>query len=84
MHPREQHVVAAEEAGDAGHQLGRGIDDEMAAADALLALGQVGVEQVENFIDLCLSLENLIDRFSPYTPKKTPEPPCEPTNVVAA
>ena len=30
-----------------------------------------GVEAVENFIDLCLSLENLIDRFSPYTPKKT-------------
>lgn len=37
-------------------------------------MDRFGVEQVENFIDLCLSLENLIDRFSPYTPKKTPEP----------
>lgn len=34
-----------------------------------------GVEAVENFIDLCLSLENLIDRYSPYTPRKTPESP---------
>jgi stage V sporulation protein R len=30
-----------------------------------------GVETVENFVDLCLSIENLIDRFSPYSPKKT-------------
>jgi len=30
-----------------------------------------GVEVVENFIDLCLSLENLIDRFAPYSPNKT-------------
>ncbi len=34
-----------------------------------------GVEVVENFIDLCLSLENLIDRFAPYSPKKTPVAP---------
>lgn len=34
-----------------------------------------GVETVENFIDLCLSLENLIDRHSPYTLKKVVEPP---------
>lgn len=34
-----------------------------------------GVEVVENFIDLCLSLENLIDRYSPYTPKKAPPVP---------
>jgi len=25
-----------------------------------------GTETIENFIDVCLSLENLIDRFSPY------------------
>lgn len=37
-------------------------------------MDRFGVETVENFIDLCLSLENLIDRFSPYTPKKTPPP----------
>ncbi len=34
-------------------------------------MDRIGVEEVENFIDLCLSLENLIDRFSPYTPKKS-------------
>lgn len=34
-------------------------------------MDRFGVEEVENFIDLCLSIENLIDRFSPYTPKKT-------------
>jgi stage V sporulation protein R len=28
-----------------------------------------GVEVVEDFIDICLSLENLIDRFSPYSPR---------------
>ncbi|MBX3020330.1 MAG: SpoVR family protein [Bdellovibrionales bacterium] len=38
-------------------------------------MDRYGVEAVENFIDLCLSLENLIDRFSPYTPKKIVEPP---------
>lgn len=37
-------------------------------------MDRYGVEAVENFIDLCLSLENLIDRFSPYTPKKVAEP----------
>jgi len=40
-------------------------------------MDRFGVENVENFIDLCLSLENLIDRFSPYTPKKTATPPPE-------
>lgn len=39
-------------------------------------MDRYGVETVENFIDLCLSLENLIDRFAPYSPKKTaPLPP---------
>jgi stage V sporulation protein R len=38
-------------------------------------MDRYGVETVENFIDLCLSLENLIDRFAPYSPKKTAPPP---------
>ena len=29
-----------------------------------------GIERVERFIDTCLSLENLIDRHSPYTEEK--------------
>ena len=29
-----------------------------------------GVETVENFIDICLSLENLIDRYAAYNPKR--------------
>jgi len=33
-------------------------------------MDRFGVEAVENFIDLCLSIENLIDRFSPYSPIK--------------
>src|SRR6185312_16119653 len=42
-------------------------------------MDRFGVEEVENFIDRCLSLENLIDRYSPYTPKKVamPEPPAD-------
>ena len=31
-----------------------------------------GVEEVENFIDVCLSLENLIDPMSPYIVRKSP------------
>ena len=38
-------------------------------------MDRFGVETVENFIDLCLSIENLIDRYSPYSPKKTAPPP---------
>jgi stage V sporulation protein R len=38
-------------------------------------MDRFGVETVENFIDVCLSIENLIDRHSPYTTKKAPEPP---------
>lgn len=30
-------------------------------------IDRYGVEEVEGFIDRCLSLENLIDRYSPYT-----------------
>jgi stage V sporulation protein R len=40
-------------------------------------MDRYGVEAVENFIDLCLSLENLIDRFSPYSPKRNSTPPPE-------
>ena len=31
-------------------------------------IDRFGIENVENFIDVCLSLENLIDRYSPYMP----------------
>jgi len=37
-------------------------------------MDRFGVETVENFIDICLSIENLIDRFSPYSPKRTAPP----------
>lgn len=47
-------------------------------------MDRFGVETVENFIDLCLSLENLIDRFSPYTPSRTPEPPRETEEEIEA
>lgn len=40
-------------------------------------MDRYGVETVENFIDICLSLENLIDRYSMYTPKKSVEIPRE-------
>ena len=44
-------------------------------------MDRYGVEAVENFIDLCLSLENLIDRYAPYNPKRkmqeAPRPPAE-------
>jgi stage V sporulation protein R len=32
-------------------------------------IDRYGVDTVENFIDVCLSLENLIDRYSPYVEK---------------
>lgn len=31
-------------------------------------IDRYGLNEVESFIDQCLSLENLIDRYSPYTP----------------
>ncbi len=34
-------------------------------------IDRYGIETVENFIDAVLSLENLIDRYSPYIKKKT-------------
>ncbi len=30
-----------------------------------------GIEKVEDFLDLCLSLDNLIDRYAPYSDKPT-------------
>jgi len=39
-------------------------------------IDRFGVDEVEGFIDQCLSLENLIDRYGPYTPNahfKKPE-----------
>lgn len=37
-------------------------------------MDRFGVETVENFIDLCLSIENLIDRYAPYSPRRQTEP----------
>lgn len=44
-------------------------------------MDRYGVENVENFIDLCLSLENLIDRHSPYSQVKTPAPTKAPAEL---
>ena len=33
-----------------------------------------GVDKVESFIDVCLSLENLIDVYSPYIVRRAPKP----------
>lgn len=33
-------------------------------------IDRYGLDEVEKFIDQCLSIENLIDRYSPYNPKK--------------
>jgi stage V sporulation protein R len=38
-------------------------------------MDRYGVELVENFIDKCLSVENLIDRYAVYTDKKAPVAP---------
>lgn len=37
-------------------------------------IDRYGYDTVENFIDVCLSLENLIDRFSPYSEPKSSAP----------
>ena len=36
-------------------------------------IDRFGIEEVEDFIDTCLSLENLIDRYSPYFKKSVVE-----------
>lgn len=47
-------------------------------------MDRYGVETVEDFIDVCLSLENLIDRHAPYVKKgsseELPPPLSEPSN----
>lgn len=42
-------------------------------------IDKYGYERVENFIDICLSLENLIDRHSPYVekPSRSKQEPVE-------
>ncbi len=47
--------------------------DEMAnhATRIRRYIDRYGVEEVEAFVDRCLSLENLIDRYSPYIKKKS-------------
>ena len=37
-------------------------------------MDKYGIDEVESFIDLCLSLENLIDRYRPYVPAKSARP----------
>lgn len=37
-------------------------------------MDRYGYDVVESFIDTCLSLENLIDRYAPYTPKSSSKP----------
>ncbi len=37
-------------------------------------MDKYGIDEVENFIDVCLSLENLIDRYRPYVPAKSARP----------
>lgn len=41
-------------------------------------IDRYGQDTVENFIDVCLSLENLIDRFSPYVEKSVINSPAQP------
>lgn len=53
-------------------QTNRKMMDEMAnhATRVRRYMDRYGVDVVEDFIDVCLSLENLIDRHSPYTKMK--------------
>ena len=54
--------------------------DVVADALELAHREEVGVEIVEDFIDRCLSIENLIDRFSPYVEPSQSEPKPETGN----
>jgi stage V sporulation protein R len=58
-------------------QTNRKMIDEMAnhATRVRRYVDRVGIEAVENFIDICLSLENLIDRYSPYQKARVILPP---------
>jgi stage V sporulation protein R len=44
-------------------------------------MDRLGVNKVEEFIDLCLSLENLIDPWRPFTPQRPREPEAEPSSA---
>ncbi|MBN2724866.1 MAG: SpoVR family protein [Deltaproteobacteria bacterium] len=41
------------------------------------AMEKYGVEEIENFIDVCLSIENLIDVYSPFIQRAPMEPPVD-------
>ncbi|MCB0410882.1 MAG: SpoVR family protein, partial [Bdellovibrionales bacterium] len=58
-------------------QTNRKMMDEMAnhATRIRRYIDRYGIEPVENFIDVCLSLENLIDRYAPYQAAKLREEP---------
>ncbi|HWU43141.1 MAG TPA: SpoVR family protein, partial [Bdellovibrio sp.] len=46
-------------------------------------MDRYGIDVVENFIDVCLSIENLIDRYSPYVEKSvTKSAPPQETNYL--
>lgn len=45
-------------------------------------IDRYGVDRVENFIDVCLSLENLIDRHSPYVEKSSSRQKKEPKDNI--
>ncbi len=49
--------------------------DEMAnhATRVRRSIDKIGVEKVEEFVDVCLSLENLIDQHAPHI-RRTPDP----------
>jgi stage V sporulation protein R len=59
--------------------------DEMAnhATRVRRWIDKLGVEKVENFIDTCLSLENLIDQHAPHI-KRNPDPRVEKEQVNVA
>jgi len=40
-------------------------------------MAKLGADEVEGFIDTCLSLENLIDIHAPHIRRRPPEPPAE-------
>jgi stage V sporulation protein R len=53
--------------------------DEMANHSSRIrrAMDKYGVDEIEAFTDVCLSLENLIDIYSPYIKRKAVEPDME-------
>ena len=49
--------------------------DQMANHGARIRryMDRYGLEDVELFLDVCLSIDNLVDRHSPYVPRRRPE-----------